>query len=197
MVHLKQKAPNDSHLNCGLIDFDTLDHKRSEVLVEMFLTLSFLDWKEKIQKMNEAVEKAACRCKRFSDEKFLTGLAMLIGAVEFSQKGIELFTNKDQSVDDDPDCDQWRSISQSPKKFWQDMAFSRFKDFRRFLPAIHGDESRKDTDPWYQFSGAIDEFNFIWNTRVECGTWVCADEHLLAQLQVSYATWRYNRARRE
>lgn len=175
----EENVPNDAHLNCGLIDFDTLEHKRSEVLVEMFLTLSFLDWKEKVQKMNEAVEKAACRCKKFSNEEFLTGLAMLIGAAEFSQKGIELFTNKDQSVDEDPDNYQWRSISQSPK-FEQYMAFSRFKDFRRFLPAIHADESRKDTDPWYQFSGAIDEFNFIRNTRVECGTWVCADESMSA-----------------
>jgi hypothetical protein len=97
--------------------------------------------------MTEAVEKAACRCKKFSNEEFLTGLAMLIGAAEFSQKGIELFTNKDQSVDDDPNNDQWRSISQSPK-FEQYMAFSRFKDFRHFLPAMHADESRKDTDPY-------------------------------------------------
>jgi len=162
-----------------LIDFDTLEHKRSEVLVEMFLTLSFLDWKEKVQKMNEVVEKAACRCKKFSNEEFLTGLAMLIGAAEFSQKGIELFTDKDQSVDDGPDNDQWRSISQSPK-FEQYMAFSQFKDFRHFLPAMHADESRKDTDPWNQFSGAIDKFNFIRNTQVECGTWVCADERMSA-----------------
>jgi len=41
---------------------------------------------------------------------------------------IELLSNKDQSFDDDPDCNQWRSISQSPK-FEQYMAFSRFKDF--------------------------------------------------------------------
>jgi hypothetical protein len=61
----EENVPNDSHLNCDLTDFDTLNHKRSEVLVEMSLTLSFLDWKEKVQKMNEAMEKAACRCKNF------------------------------------------------------------------------------------------------------------------------------------
>jgi len=27
--------------------------------------------------------------------------------------------------------------------------------------AIYSDESKKDTDPWYQFSGTIDEFNLI------------------------------------
>ncbi|MFN9983846.1 MAG: hypothetical protein ACK53Y_28225, partial [bacterium] len=59
---------------------------------------------------------------------------------------------KDQSVDEDPENYQWRSISQSPKSE-QYMAFSRFKDFQHFLPSIHADKSRKDTDPWYQFSG--------------------------------------------
>jgi hypothetical protein len=92
----EENVPNESHLQCGLINFDTLDHKRSEVLVNMFLNLSLLDWKEKVLKMNEAVEKAVCRCKKKSDEEFLTGLAMLIRAAEFSQKGVELFSNKDQ-----------------------------------------------------------------------------------------------------
>jgi hypothetical protein len=41
------------------------------------------------------------------------------------------------------------------------MPFSICKDLRRFLPEIHIDESIKETDPQYQFSGAVDEFNFI------------------------------------
>jgi hypothetical protein len=40
--------------------------------------------KEKVLKMNEAVEKPACRCTKTTDEEFLMGLAMLIGAAEFS-----------------------------------------------------------------------------------------------------------------
>jgi hypothetical protein len=170
---------NDSHLKCGLRDFNTMDYKKSEVLVAMFLQLSFLDWKEKVQKMNEAVEKASCKCKKFTDEEFLTGLALTIGASEFSQKGVELFSNRDQSPDYDEDLDVWRSISPSPQ-FEQYMAFSRFKDFRRFFPAIHADESKKETDPWYQFSGAIDEFNFIRQTKVECAKWISADESMSA-----------------
>lgn len=61
----EENVPNDAHLNCGLIDFDTLEHKRSEVLVEMFLTLSFLDWKEKVQKMNEAWKRQPVGVKIF------------------------------------------------------------------------------------------------------------------------------------
>jgi hypothetical protein len=36
--------------------------------------------------MNEAMEKTSCKCKKFTDEKFLTRLAPMIGASEFSQK---------------------------------------------------------------------------------------------------------------
>jgi hypothetical protein len=60
------------------------------------------------------------------------------------------------------------------------MPFSRFKDFRRFLPEIHVDESKKESDPWYQFSGAVGEFNFIRQTRVKCSSWICADESMCA-----------------
>ena len=59
-------------------------------------------------------------------------------------------------------------------------ATDRFKDFRRFLPAIYADESKKETDPWYQFSGAIDEFNVIRQARVECSRWISADESMSA-----------------
>jgi hypothetical protein len=129
--------------------------------------------------MNEAIEKAACKCKKFSDDEFLIGLALMIGTSEFSQKGVELFSNRDHSPDDEDDCDVWRSISPSPQ-FEQYMAFSRFKDFRRFLPAIYADESKKETDPWYQFSGAIDEFNAVRQARVECSRWISANESMSA-----------------
>ncbi len=102
------------------------------------------------------------------------GLALIIGAEEFSQKGVDLFGSKNVELDDE---DVWHSISTSPH-LEQYMAFSRFKDFRRFLPAIYSDESKKDTDPWYQFSGAIDEFNLIRNTKFVCSKWSCADESM-------------------
>jgi len=34
-----------------------------------------------------------------------------------------------------------------------------FQNFREFLPLIFQDETMKDTDPWWQFSGAVKEFN--------------------------------------
>lgn len=167
----------------GFIDFCSskysLKFKKSEVLLEFFLQLSFIDWKEKVKKMNDAIASASCKCKKFSDEEFLIGLALMIGSSEFSQKGVELFSSKDQVCNDDDEEDFWRSISPSPQ-FEQYMPFSRFKDFRRFLPEIHADSTKKEDDPWYQFSEAVEEFNFIRRTRVQSSSWICADETMSA-----------------
>jgi hypothetical protein len=42
------------------------------------------------------------------------------------------------------------------------MPYSRFKDFRRFLPEIFADYSNKESDPWFRFSTAVEDFNKIW-----------------------------------
>jgi len=55
------------------------------VLVEIFLRAAFLDWKEKVNKLNAAVAAEKCKCKKFSEEDFLVGLTLIIGAAEFSQ----------------------------------------------------------------------------------------------------------------
>ena len=39
------------------------------------------------------------------------------------------------------------------------MKASGFKEFRRFLPSIYKNYSLKETDPWWQFSDAVKEFN--------------------------------------
>ncbi len=112
--------------------------------------------------MNTAIAAERCKYKKFSKEEFLAGLALMIGAVEFSQKGGDLFGSNGMEEEDE---DVWNSVSASPH-FEHYMAFSRFKHFRRFLPAIFSDENKKDTDSWYQFSGAIDEFNLIRNKKI-------------------------------
>ncbi len=114
--------------NYGLKDFNSYDYKKSEVLVEIFLRVTFLDWKEKVKKLNAAIAAEKCKGKKFSEEEFLVGLALMIGAAEFSQKGVNLFGSKDMEEEDE---DVWHSISAS-LHFEQYMAFSRFKDFRRF-----------------------------------------------------------------
>ncbi len=86
----------------------------------------------------------------------------LIGAAEFSQKGVDLFGGKKGEESDD-DIHEWPSIKPSPA-FEKYMAFSQFIFFCRFFPSIYADMSRKETDVWWPFSGAVDEFNLIRTT---------------------------------
>jgi hypothetical protein len=60
------------------------------------------------------------------------------------------------------------------------MAFSCFKDFRRFLRSIYANESQKETDDWWEFAGAVDEFNVIRQTKLTCSEWISVDETMCA-----------------
>jgi len=88
---------------------------------------------------------------------------------------------KDQLVDDDDDGDNdvWPSLCQDPH-FEQFMPFSRWKDLRCFCPEIFADAAKKETDPWYQFSLAIDEFNSICQSELVCSQWISIDETMSA-----------------
>jgi hypothetical protein len=127
-----------------------------EVISSVFLMLLFKDWRKKVEKMNAGVSASnqvqTLHRKGISD----SGLAILIGAAEFAERGLDLFSVKDQFMeerDDDDFC---------PKPHFEKfMSFGCWKDFRRFFPEIFADETRKETDVWYQFSAAIDEFNEI------------------------------------
>jgi hypothetical protein len=174
----EEKLISKGTLPYGLKDFSLANHKKSEILVDIFLQLSFLNWKSKVDKMNREVESSKCKCKKFSYEEFLIGLGLMIGAAEFSQKGVDLFGGK-KGEEDDEDLDEWPSISPNPH-FEKFMAFSRFKDFRRFLPSIYAEGSRKESDLWWEFSGAIDEFNVIRSTKLICSHWISADETMCA-----------------
>jgi hypothetical protein len=87
----------------GIRDFSSNNYKRSEVIADIFLKLMFVDWKSKVEKLNQAVENERCKCKKFTAEEFLTGLALIIGSSEFSQKGVDLFgsSREEDDVDDD------------------------------------------------------------------------------------------------
>jgi hypothetical protein len=54
------------------------------------------------------------------------------------------------------------------------------KDFQKFFPEIFVDESRKESDPWFKFSTAINEFNDIRRTNLICSNWISADETMSA-----------------
>jgi hypothetical protein len=125
MSHPRKVFKFESLQSYGLKNFSTNDYKRSEVLVHLFLLLTFIEWKEAVALMS--AEK--CKCRKFTAEEFLVVLGLLIGAAEFSLKGVDLFCVKDQiNLDDD---ELRHSISACPH-FEQYMPFNRFKDFGRF-----------------------------------------------------------------
>jgi hypothetical protein len=80
------------------------------------------------------------------------GISYWLGAYHricrvFSKRSGLIWHKKDVDDNDDDDSHQWPSISPNPQ-FEQFIALSYFKDFRRFLPRIFADESKKESDPW-------------------------------------------------
>jgi hypothetical protein len=156
----KHVPPNKNIMNAGfdqkkkigLRDFDMGHHRKSEVLAFMFLYLSFFNWKEKVDIINEKIIESRKKVNKFSHEEFLIGIGLLIGSAEFSQRGNQLFGFKNSLADDSDEEDDfrgaeyWPSICLSPK-FEQFMSLSRFKEFHSLLPCIWEDESRKEDDP--------------------------------------------------
>ena len=165
----------DSSVNYGLQSFDVGHYKKSEVFSSIFLKLIFKDWKSTVVKMNKAVLASKAKTRQFSNSEFLSGLAILIGAAEFAQRGCDLFSVKDSGHEEEV----WASLCAEPH-FEKIMSFYRWKEFRRFFPAIFVDETRKENDPWYEFSAAIDEFNEIRQSELTCSQWVSLDETMSA-----------------
>jgi hypothetical protein len=150
------------------------------VLCQLFLHLSFKDWKAKVSLLNEAVKRSKAKVKVFSAQEFLIGLGLLIGAAEFAQQGKDLFISQDQKKSCDGDVENWSSLIPHPS-FDCHMSYSRFKDFRRFLPEIWFDFQLKDEgDPWWMFAGAVKEFNDIRRERVHASSWKVIDELMSA-----------------
>jgi hypothetical protein len=172
--------PEKEHNQYGLKGFKVENFKRSEVLCSVFLMLLFKDWRKKVEKLNVAVATSKAKCRPFTEKEFLTGLAILIGAAEFAKRGSDLFSVKDQFMEEgDDDDEKWPSLCPEPH-FEKYMSFGRWKDFRRYFPEIFADETRKETDVWYQFSAAVDEFNEIRSTLI-CGSrWISVDETMCA-----------------
>jgi len=75
--------------------------------------------------------------------------------------------------------DDWHTLTSHPH-FEQYMSLPRFKEFREFLPSIFMDETKIESDPWYQFSDAVEEFNEIRRKRVVGSLWISVDESMSA-----------------
>jgi hypothetical protein len=60
------------------------------------------------------------------------------------------------------------------------MKHYRFKQFRKFVTAIWEDEGMKESDEWWRFQPAVDEFNDVRKMRIVSGFWMIVDESMSA-----------------
>ncbi len=108
----------------------------------------------------------------------MVGLGLMIGAAEFAQIGKELFKSDDQKKDNFKFA--WSCLIPHPS-FEKYMSYSRFKDFRCFLPEIWFDlELKEKNDPWWKFAGGIAELKKLRKERVCSSSWKVVNESMSA-----------------
>ena len=112
------------------------------------------------------------KIRTFSDGEFLICLGLMIGAVCYAQKGVGLWDSGKKLPD-------WETLEPSAH-FEQYIKAYRFKEFRRFLPSIYENPEKKNTDPWWRFCDAVDQFNAIRKDLLRCYNEVCVDETMCA-----------------
>ena len=137
------------------------DINECTVFAKLWLLLSFKNWRRSLEKFNDCIkeynEDHPKNIKEFSSGEFLTSFSLFIGAVVFSMNGNRLWDIKGDSKSRDL---EWASLVQPPG-YNNYMRLYRFKQFRTIIPKIYEQVDLKDTDPWWQFKGAIDDFNAI------------------------------------
>ena len=163
-------------------------------LAELILRLMYTDgqWRlflgtmnQQVQIHNESLSRYSSKSgsspdKRkiphFTEKEFLIGHAIVFGAADCSERGENLWDSGRKNKWEK----QWISISQ-PTNFGKYMRYYRFKQFKRFLPKIWQDNDQCfDTNPWSQFSPAIQNFNDIRKDLLLCSEIIPIDESMSA-----------------
>ena len=141
------------------------DTEQCTIFAKMFLNLTFKNWRSKYTKFNECIKlynnKNPKAIKEFLIGEYLTCFALFIGAVVFSASGARLWDIKGDNKQREM---EWASIVQPPG-FDDHIKLYRFKQFRMIIAKIYEQHDLEDTDPWWRFKGAIDEFNAIRKVR--------------------------------
>jgi len=83
-------------LNLGLKDLSVLELPKGEAIGKIFLQLFSPRWQDKLDKMNAAIEKQHStekgnKARPFSEAEFLFELGLIVGAVEYGNKGSSLW----------------------------------------------------------------------------------------------------------
>jgi hypothetical protein len=151
-------------------------------LADLFLYLFFKDgqlrkWlrimNDKVEVDNNDKSTGDRPIPKFSQEEFITGHALLIGATDCADRGRSLW---EQADDDD---EAWHSIA-TCTNFSPFMKLYQFKQFRQFIPRIWKEEEKAKKDPWWQFRSAVENFNQIQKNNVLSSEKCVLDETMSA-----------------
>ena len=139
----------------------------------MFMFLMFIDgdWWTPLGRMNtkianfnemQAMSRPNYRpIKLFTAREFITCHALLIGSAMYIQRGVNLWSGPNDTINGAPDVDEaWTSILQGPNFDQYGVHCYRFKQYKRFVPRMwESEELRVGQDRWWKFAEAINSFN--------------------------------------
>jgi hypothetical protein len=125
------------------------------------------------------IRERGAKVRKFTEKEFLIGLGIMIAAAGFNCRGCELWAKPSDENQIDSDPKSWSSIIPSPD-FGKYMGENRFKEYRKVIPKIWDNKDAKDSDPWWEFSAAVDEFNRHRRDLIQASRWKVEDESMSA-----------------
>jgi hypothetical protein len=125
------------------------------------------------------IRERGAKVRKFTEKEFLIGLGIMIAAAGFNCRGCELWAKPSEENPFDSDPKSWSSIIPSPD-FGKYMGENRFKEYRKVIPKIWDNKDAKDSDPWWEFSAAVDEFNRHRRDLIQASHWKVEDESMSA-----------------
>ena len=161
-------------------NWDAVEYSREDpfVFAKMFLSLMFDDWQFSLVKMNSTISEEACSstAKTFLTEEFLKGLAVMIGASCFNQKGYHLFLAVSDTVSV---CGQEVPTVEQAPNFRRWMYLYRWKHFVKYLPTVWHNHDRKTIDPWWKIRSLFEEVNSVRTQYIMPSNTLVFDESMI------------------
>jgi hypothetical protein len=114
--HEPEEVLQDEVGKFGLNDFDFKNYEQDEVLSHLFLKLTFVNWRQKVELFNAAYKKSGFKGRLFTRQEFLVALGLLSASAEFSHNGKDLFKRGDQKKIDGDDKENCESLVSHPLK---------------------------------------------------------------------------------
>lgn len=196
---IKEPPPPETPSKVGIIGFDFGKRKETQDRLDLLSLLIHLwpgDWKEQLQNINDAITKhneqangtADSRHKRrrvtlpsgqykrnrtirkVTEQEFWIFFGLLLFARLFGRVGDIWDRDSKKREGYRPTVDASRHMSEY-----------RFAQIRHFVPMMWADESKKDTDDWWQIQKLFDDFNINRTSTVSP-----CDDHVLDEFMSAF-----------